>query len=275
MSGPRAPISNPYPAPLSPVVAVDHFRSPNYYRPLSNPYPVYTNPSGYRYVSHSYWDDDHPYYPYYSNYPYSSSNYYYRAGSLQILSSPSGASVYLNNKYRGRTPRTGYLDISSLQPGTYDLLIQYDNYLPYTSTVFVERGQVRTINVVLNQGVEQGPSTGAMQIQSEPADAQVFLNNQFMGITPVYLSSLTPGDYTLTLQKDGYASYISVVQVIEGQTLPITAVMSGVPTQPPTTVSTSTPVPTQTPMPAPTRAGLPVMVVLLGIAAGMFCISRR
>ena len=260
MSGPRAPISNPYPAPLLPV---------------SNPYPVYTNPSGYRYVSHSNFDYDHPYYPYYSDYPYYSSNYYYRTSSLQILSSPYGASVYLNNKYRGRTPRTGYLDISSLQPGTYDLLIQYDNYLPYTSTVYVERGQVRTINVVLNQGTQQGPSTGSMQIQSEPADAQVFLNNQFMGITPVYLSDLAPGDYTLTLQKDGYASYISVVQVIEGQTLPITAVLSGVPTQPPTPVSTSTPVQTQTPMPAPTRAGLPAMVVLLGIVAGMFCISRR
>lgn len=275
MPGPRTPISNPYPAPLSPVVTDNHYFSPDDRRPVSNSYSSYNNPSGFWYVPNSYCNYDHPYYPCYSNYPYYSSNYYYRSGSLQILSSPYGASVYLNNKYRGRTPRTGYLDIDSLQPGTYDLLIQYDNYLPYTSTVFVERGQVRTINVVLNQETQPGPSTGSIQIQSEPADAQVFLNNQFMGITPVYLSDLALGDYTLTLQKEGYASYISVVKIVEGQTLPISAVLSGVPTQPPTPAPTSTPVLSQTPLPAPTRAGLPVMVVLLGIAAGMICISRR
>ena len=93
-------------------------------------------------------------YPYNSYY---SSNYYYRTSSLQILSSPAGATVYLNNKYRGKTPHTGYLEISSLQPGTYDLLIQYDDYLPYTSTIYVERGQVRTVNVVLTP--EAGPGS--------------------------------------------------------------------------------------------------------------------
>nr|WP_319538388.1 PEGA domain-containing protein [uncultured Methanospirillum sp.] len=273
--GLRAPISNPPPAPLSPVVAAQHYRGSDYYRPVSNPYPVYTDPEPrYRYASHYYWNDDdyRQYYPYNSYY---SSNYYYRSGTIQILSTPAGASVYLNNKYRGRTPHTGYLDISSLQPGTYDLLIQYDDYLPYTSTIYVERGQVRTVNVVLTPETGRGSFTGSMQIQSDPGDAQVFLNHQFMGITPVYLTSLTPGEYTLTLQKEGYASYISVVQVIEGQTLPITAVLSGLPATPATPVPTATPIPTQTPVPAPTRAGLPVTVVLFGLIAGLFCVSRR
>jgi len=273
--GIRTPISNPVPAPLSPVVAAQYYRGPDYYRPVSNPYPVYNDPEPrYRYASHYYWNDDdyRQYYPYNSYY---SSNYYYRTGTIQILSTPAGASVYLNNKYRGRTPHTGYLDISSLQPGTYDLLIQYDEYLPYTSTIYVERGQVRTVNVVLTPETGRGSFTGSMQIQSDPGDAQVFLNHQFMGITPVYLSSLTPGEYTLTLQKEGYASYISVVQVIEGQTLPITAVLAGLPATPATPVPTATPIPTQTPVPAPTRAGLPVTIILLGLAAGLFCVSRR
>jgi hypothetical protein len=266
--GPRTPISNPVPAPLSPVIVTDHYSRPDYpSHQVSNPYPVYNDPDRYRYVSHSYWNDD--------NYPYYSSNYYYRSGSLQILSTPSGASVYLNNKYRGRTPHTGYLDISSLQSGSYDLLIQYDDYLPYTSTIYIERNQVRTVNVVLTPGVEQVSLTGTMQIQSEPSDAQVFLNHQFMGITPVSLSSLAPGGYTLTLQKDGYSSYTSIVQVISGQTLPITAVLSSVPSTPATPVPTQTPVQTQTPVPAPTRAGLPVMVILIGLAAGLWCVSRR
>ncbi|MDD1728022.1 MAG: PEGA domain-containing protein [Methanospirillum sp.] len=275
------PINTPQPAyhpalPVNPPQPVNYpqpsYRREPVYRPVlpvSNPYPIYNDPpSRYRYVSSNHWDDDdYPYY--YNSYPY-----YYRTGSLQVISTPYGSTVYLNDKYRGKTRYTGYLDITSIKPGTYDLLIQHDGYLPYTTSVYIGWGEVKTVNAILTPIEDtQSLEIGSLQIQSEPADAQVFLDHVFQGITPVTLSYLGPGEYTLTLQKNGYASYVSRVQVVGGQTLPITAILTS--EQPATPVPTATPLPVQTAEPVPTRAGLPAGVILISLAAVVFGVSRR
>ena len=235
------------------------------YSPFDHRYPVYPGPAPrYDYVSRSHFSDDYPYY----------SSSYYQTGSLQIMSTPSGATVYLNNKYRGKTPSSGYLDISSVTPGTYDLLVQYSNYLPYTQTLFIGRNQVTTINALLTTSEPVSPVTGMIQVQSEPAGAQVLLDNEYRGITPVNLQTPVSGEHTLTIQKDGYATYISKVQVLQGQTLPITAVLAGIPSTP---VSTPQVTPVQTPMPAATRSGFPGVLVVFSMVIGWsgYCLMSK
>lgn len=242
-------------------------------RPVGNIYPVYDEPDyRYRYVSPSHWDDDDEYY----TCSYHSSSWY-RTGSLHITSSPARAEVWLNNKYRGKTPSSGYLDISNLVPDTYDLLVSYSGYISYSRTIDVGQNEVRTMNVVLSRFEEEQPiytvspvGVSAMSIGSEPAGASILLNNEYRGISPVTLSNVVPGEYTLILQKTGYNDFISKVQVIQGQTLPITAVMSLIPPTPQPTP----PAPVQTPVPLPTRAGLPAGLVVFSLVAAAGALSR-
>ncbi len=49
------------------------------------------------------------------------------------------------------------------------------------------------------------PDTG-LRIRSTPSGADVYLNNRYMGITPLWLDDIGPGSYKVTLKMDGYYS---------------------------------------------------------------------
>ena len=238
--------------------------------PTGNIYPVYEEPE-HRYPCLSpppRWSEDREF----SSCSYYSSHWY-RTGSIQIFSTPARAEVYLNNKFRGKTPYSGYLDISYLSPGTYNLLVKYSGYISDSRTVYVERDEVESINVYLTRIEDQVPQEtvpqeSAIWINSEPAGANVLLDNEYRGITPVTLKNTVVGEHTLILQKGGYNDFVTKLQTVQGQTLPITAVLNAI-------SPVSTPLPVQTPVPSRTYAGLPGGLALIGLVIGSLWIFRQ
>jgi hypothetical protein len=67
------------------------------------------------------------------------------SGSIRISSTPSSASVYLDNRLSGVTPET----INGITPGQHQLKILKPGYLGVTKSVSVTDKQVATVNVVL------------------------------------------------------------------------------------------------------------------------------
>ncbi len=49
--------------------------------------------------------------------------------------------------------------------------------------------------------------TGAIHINSSPTGANVYINNQFKGTTPISILSLIPNEYNVTVSFQGYYSY--------------------------------------------------------------------
>lgn len=66
--------------------------------------------------------------------------------SVQIISSPGGADVYVNGAYVGITP----LSSQKVNPGTYTVEIRMDGYNPYTSTGQVIAGQNIQLSAALS-----------------------------------------------------------------------------------------------------------------------------
>ncbi|HLD89347.1 MAG TPA: PEGA domain-containing protein [Candidatus Nanoarchaeia archaeon] len=69
-------------------------------------------------------------------------------GSLDIASNPGDASIFINEKYRGNTPASGYASID-LETGSYDILIKKDS-LSYKTTMKIEVGMTYTLNPKLS-----------------------------------------------------------------------------------------------------------------------------
>ena len=65
--------------------------------------------------------------------------------SVQIISTPGGADVYVNGAYVGITP----LSFQKVQAGSYTVEIRSDGYIPYTSTGQVIAGQNIQISAAL------------------------------------------------------------------------------------------------------------------------------
>jgi PEGA domain. len=59
-------------------------------------------------------------------------------------------------------------------------------------------------------------SKSKINIYSNPSGAQVYLNDQLQGNTPITLM-LYPGNYRITLKKEGYEDYLTNIVVQEGR----------------------------------------------------------
>lgn len=144
-------------------------------------------------------------------------------GTLSVTSSPSGASVYVDNIYRGRTPQQ-----VSLTNNQYTLRLEHSGYKSYTEQVWVYGGQTTPVHVSLVSSV----TYGTLSIASSPSGANVYLDDKFRGTTTQIISGLTPGAYFIELTKPGYQDYTATVRAYSGQVTSVSPTL--VPVQSPT-----------------------------------------
>jgi hypothetical protein len=146
------------------------------------------------------------------------------ANRIKIDSQPSGAEVWLEEKKgqaAGKTP----LEVE-IEPGKHALIFVLPGYVVSTRSVEVSRDKALTeftaelVKDPSSKGGESAPSpadkggepaapvAGAVtvSIQTNIVGAQVFLDDKARGVaglTP-YQASLTPGEHTLIIEKEGY-----------------------------------------------------------------------
>jgi hypothetical protein len=142
-------------------------------------------------------------------------------GSIQVISSPGGADLYIDGVYRGVTATT----VGNLIAGDHNMRLRLSGYRDYTETVTVTSGRVTVVKPTLVQNTQ--PETGDIQVSSSPAGASIYLDNTFQGITQstghIELTGIAPGPHQLVLTLDNYQDYSSSVQVMAGQVTVIAA----------------------------------------------------
>jgi hypothetical protein len=166
-------------------------------------------------------------------------------GSMDLQSVPDGASVTVNGDYRGKTP----LVISGLSQNTYTVSFSRPGFLEMSAQVIVQGG--RNSEVIANLQPESGP----LAVNSTPSGARVLLDQTFAGLSPVVLQNTTPGNHTITLEKDGYVTAARQVSLTAGQQTPVDVAL--VP------VATAVPAATQAAGLVPAMAGAAVTVLVL------------
>lgn len=117
---------------------------------------------------------------------------------ILIESNPPQANVFLDGKLLGKTPITvkrSNFDIISLEKEGY--LVKTLKNLPQDDRIIVE----------LEKGIE-------IFVDSNPKDVGVFLDNEFIGSTPMR-GLFPPGTYNLTLSKLGYVSKDLMIELTQ------------------------------------------------------------
>jgi len=156
-------------------------------------------------------------------------------GAMTVISSPSGAAVYVNGNYQGITTQgSDPLDVLDLTPGTYTVLLKKNGYQDYTTTAKVTAGQTTQVVATLQAG---GGTSGTVsaEISSTPEGADVYINNLYKGVTPLAFQNVpvdTSQTYTIMIKLDGYNPYTTSGTVTPGQYIQINAALSPVPTTP-------------------------------------------
>ncbi len=124
-----------------------------------------------------------------------------RENGVTIISSPNQAEVYFDDAYVGRSPVT----ITELSPGTHKVVLKKLGY--YDLTEYVDLGTNQRKDVFY----ELQSSFGKVYVESDPTNADVFIDGLHKGITPKLISDLSDGAHILILVKEGYVDYTDYV----------------------------------------------------------------
>lgn len=114
-------------------------------------------------------------------------------GKVTLQSTPSGALVLINGEALGKTPLT----LNNLAAGDLTFSLKYAGYAEYKGIATVKENQPTNVQAVMKE-------LPGLRVTSNPAGASVYLNGQQMGVTPLVLDGLKPGNYTLTFKLKGY-----------------------------------------------------------------------
>jgi len=116
-------------------------------------------------------------------------------GRVELVTSPSGAAVSVDGEFRGQTPLTLRLD-----PGReHSINVTKPGYEPINQALSVEADSGRRLSLELVAQI------GVIELASEPAGAQIWVDGERVGITPQRLS-LTAVPHDVEIELDGYAS---------------------------------------------------------------------
>ena len=110
---------------------------------------------------------------------------------VEIRSNVRGASVYINNNYKGTTP----LIISGLHPGRYKLKLEKHGYETVHTSINVSRGETRSYNINMEK------LTGILSFVDVPAGASIYVDSSLKSSTWLRLEA---GYHTIKVRKFGF-----------------------------------------------------------------------
>jgi serine/threonine protein kinase len=138
------------------------------------------------------------------------------SGRLAVRSTPAGAGVVVDGQSRGVTPLT----LGELAFGAHTIEVSHPGHDTRRRRVTLsERRPARSVAFELRPTSVPAPattataSTGSLQVASRPSGAQVFVDDDLIGTTPLLLSNVAAGSRRLRVELSGYRMWTTSVQI--------------------------------------------------------------
>lgn len=130
-------------------------------------------------------------------------------GRLDIETSPTGASVFLDGEELGKTPLTK----QNIRPGSQVLLLRLENYQDHSQNIQIESGEIEKIDCSMNSVF------GELQIiiQDQP-EMEIMFNGEQVNLGDFPIRNLTQGVYPLTILCSGFFPVDTTVAIFSNET---------------------------------------------------------
>ncbi|MCK9631098.1 MAG: PEGA domain-containing protein [Methanoregula sp.] len=146
-------------------------------------------------------------------------------GTVSVSSNPSGALIYVDGSYQGKTPMT-----VTLYPGSHMFRLSLAGYTDYTSTLYVNANSNQNLNADLTPAVY-----GTAQVTSLPG-ASVFIDSNSQGKIPssgtLTIHNVANGNRLFKVTAPGYNDWLNTVYIQPNVVTPINAVLTQIGTNP-------------------------------------------
>ncbi|HOX34568.1 MAG TPA: PEGA domain-containing protein [Methanoregulaceae archaeon] len=146
-------------------------------------------------------------------------------GWIDTYCNVDGASVYFDGTYKGKIAG-GLLSVGVSPTGTPVKTIKvtksgYSSWAGSPPYMPGDGGHVSvyaTLNRVTTSPTKRPVDTGSIYARSSPSGASIYANGVFYGYSPLTITDLEPGSYSMKAVLSGYSADAQIVNVHEGQT---------------------------------------------------------
>ncbi|MHC4268092.1 MAG: PEGA domain-containing protein, partial [Planctomycetota bacterium] len=140
-----------------------------------------------------------------------------KTGSIMVKSDPSSATIYLDGDSIGITPAI----IRQVLPGTYEVKVKMDGYDTWKQMVDIVSSKEKSLNAVL-----QGKN-GSIIVKSDPTNARIYVDNEYIGVTPADICQVVPDTYDVKVMIGGYETWRKRIDVVANKEESLTAILKG------------------------------------------------
>ena len=138
------------------------------------------------------------------------------SGRLLVRSTPAGAGVVVDGQSRGVTP----LALREIAFGAHTIEVSHPNHETRQRRVTLSEGRpARSLDFELLPTsvpaltTATTSSTGSLQVASSPSGAQVFVDGNLIGTTPLLLSDVEAGPRSLRIELSGYRIWMRSILI--------------------------------------------------------------
>ncbi|HMA62613.1 MAG TPA: PEGA domain-containing protein [bacterium] len=129
-----------------------------------------------------------------------------RSSALKITTNPDSANIFLDNTFSGISPHK--INLTPLD--THWIKIEKKGYQPWAHKYILDEKEERDVDIYLSKlettktGEQEEPLNAKVSIRTHPQDAKVFVNGNFLGLSPQE-ATLSSGDrHHLKITKENY-----------------------------------------------------------------------
>lgn len=145
-------------------------------------------------------------------------------GNVNVSSNPSGAAVYVDNRFSGYTPLS-----FRIAAGAHTIRVAQQGYQSFQQSINVVAGRTVNVNANLTGNAPPVNHQGTAIFDSYPAGAQVFVNNSLVGTTPTGILGFAPGTYNARFSLPGYGEQATSFTVSPNRNTEVIVTLVSVP----------------------------------------------
>ena len=133
-------------------------------------------------------------------------------GTIDVDSSPMGATIYIDGKHYGETPNY----ISDILIGEHELKLTKQGCAEIKKTIIIKEGEALTINEKLQTGKE-------ISISTDKSGDKIYVDGNYVGVSPL-TTNLSYGSHEIKAERDGktVSKTINVAQSGGGTNIKLT-----------------------------------------------------
>ena len=128
-----------------------------------------------------------------------------KTGNIEIITTPDEAEVWLNNI---KQTRTTPMVIRDVMVGDYAIEIKKNGYTTLQKNIIVKQHETAKINEILT-------NTKTIQIQTNPANAQIQIDGKNIGVSPINYEFKIDNNYNIKINKENYKQLNETIFITE------------------------------------------------------------